>query len=87
MKPNDLSRRAAYAAVATVLGFGVAIGGALSCRADSSPVDQGAAVTDVSCLNEGPVETYQAGKTDPASVGKSHRPTGAAGWRDEVRQS
>ena len=70
MKRNDLSRRAAYAAVATVLGFGVAIGGAFSCRADFSPADQGAAVSEVSGLNEGPGETYQAGKTDPAPVGK-----------------
>ena len=70
MKPNDLSRRAADATVAIVFGFGVAFGVAFSCRADSSPVDQGAAVPEVSCLNEGPVETYQAGKTDPAPVGK-----------------
>ena len=70
MKRNDLLRRAAYAAVATVLGFGVAIGGAFSCRADFSPADQGAAVSEVSGLNEGPGETYQAGKTDPAPVGK-----------------
>ena len=70
MKPNDLSRRAADATVAIVFGFGVAFGVAFSYGADSSPVDQGAAVTEVSCLNEGPVETYQAGKTDPAPVGK-----------------
>ncbi len=70
MKPNDLSRRAADATVAIVFGFGVAFAVAFSCRADSSPVDQGAAGPEVSRSNEGPVETGQAGKTDPASVGK-----------------
>ena len=66
MKQNDMARWAAYATVAIVLGFGVAF----SCRADSTPVDHGAAGAEVSCLNEGPVETDQAGKTDPAPVGK-----------------